>query len=275
MIKDEAKKIDEFWKKIITEYKSTYNVDKAIKDIQDYANGLNSNAKWPQSLNIKVDNTNYELYTFTNPFKTPKKSIAEIPYVEEDMDNLEDNIKDPIIDLEDVKDIRENDPITIFDYEYWLVYMLNATLFTLIPIYWADGFDIPPFMVPLPLPAIYLPIAPPVMIPIVNVLMVFGIALRGMWPAPIILMINLSSDDIDVMIFLKIALEIAKDIFKKIQETVENTIPMMVNQLLMGYINENEIAQKAIEKFRTYSSIIKAIPIENKALIEKQFNEAL
>ena len=50
---------------------------------------------------------------------------------------------------------------------------------------------------------------------------------------------------------------------------------MLANQLLMGYVNENEIAQKAIEKFRTYSSIIKAIPIENKALIEKQFNEAL
>ena len=149
------------------------------------------------------------------------------------------------------------------------------TLLTLIPTYWADGFDIPPFMVPTPLPAIYFPIAPPVMIPVVNVLMVFGIALRGIWPAPIILMVNLSSNDIDAMIFIKIALEIAKDIFRKSQELIENGIPKMVNKIAEGYISENQIAQKAIEKFKTYSSIIRAIPIEDKALIEKKFNEAL
>ena len=50
---------------------------------------------------------------------------------------------------------------------------------------------------------------------------------------------------------------------------------MMVNKLVEGYISENQIAQKAIEKFKTYSSIIRAIPIEDKALIEKKFNEAL
>ena len=54
--------------------------------------------------------------------------------------------------------------------------MLNATLFTLNPFYWADGFEFPPFIPPTPFPAIYFPIAPPVMIPVVNVLMVFGIA---------------------------------------------------------------------------------------------------
>lgn len=274
MIKDEALKIEEFWKNVIIEYRTTCNTEQAIKDMSDYANEMNLNVIWPQSININVDNTNYELYTFIDPFKKEKKLPSSIPYDEKDIDSLENAIN-VVVDPNDIKDIRQNDPITIFDYEYWLVYMLNATLFTLIPSYWADGFDIPPFMTPLLLPAIYLPIAPPVMIPVVNVLMVFGIALRGIWPAPIILMINLTSDNIDVMVFLKIALEIAKDIFKKIQETVENTIPMLVNEMLMGYLDENEVAQKAIEKFRTYSSIIKAIPIENKALIEKEFNEAL
>ena len=50
---------------------------------------------------------------------------------------------------------------------------------------------------------------------------------------------------------------------------------MMVNKIVEGYISENQIAQKAIEKFKIYSSIIHAIPIEDKALIEKKFNEAM
>ena len=276
MLKDESKKIEDFWQEVIAEYYGSNNLDNAINAITDYANGMNKNAKWPQSISFNVNNTNYELYTFLNPFKTPKEIPNDIPFADLEMNNLENELSgDPVIDLTDTKDIRENDPITIFDYEYWVVYMLNATLFTLIPMYWADGFDIPPFMTPLRLPAIYFPIAPPVMIPIVNVLMVFGIALRGMWPAPIILMINLSSDDIDVMIIVKIVMEIVKDVFKQMQNLVENTIPMVVNEMLMGYLDENEIAQKAIEKFRTYSSIIKSIPVKDKALLDKKFNEAL
>lgn len=277
MVQDEAAKLEEFWEGVIDEYK-VCNTSTAVEELSTYAHNLNTNVVWPQSLNIKIDKANYELYTFIDPYEADKDiPEVDIPYKEYEIDDnkLQVDTPDASINLEDNRDIRQNSPITIFDYEYWLVYMLNATLFTLIPSFWADGFDIPPFMIPLLLPAIYMPIAPPVMIPMVNVLMVFGIALRGMWPAPIILMINLSSDDIDVLIFLKIALEIAKDIFKKIQETVENTIPNMVNMMLQNYLSENEIAQKAIEKFRIYSSIIKAIPAKDKALIEKKFNDAL
>ena len=272
---EEANTIEAFWKKVLAAYNDPngkYNLDNVIKDIKGYADKMNSYAKWPTPINIKVDNTNYELYTFADRYEDPKSAPEEI-IVPADMGNVE--IPDPVVDLNNLPEPRDRDKITIMDYEYWLVYMLNATLFTLIPTYWADGFDIPPFMTPTPLPAIYLPIAPPIMIPVVNVLMVFGIALRGIWPMPIILMVNLSSSDIDAMVFIKMSLEIAKDIFKKSQELVENGIPMMVNKIANNYISENQIAQKAIEKFKTYSSIIHAIPIENKALIEKKFNEAL
>ena len=275
LIQTESKLILEFWKKVLAAYSDPngkYNLDNIIKDMQGYADKMNSYAQWPTPINIKVDNTNYELYTFADRYEDPKSAPEEI-IVPADMGNVE--IPDPVVDLDNLPEPRDRDKITIMDYEYWLVYMLNATLFTLMPTYWADGFDIPPFMTPTPLPAIYLPIAPPVMIPVVNVLMVFGIALRGIWPMPIILMVNLSSSDIDAMVFIKIALEIAKDVFKKSQELVENGIPMMINKLAEGYISENQIAQKAIEKFKTYSSIIHAIPIEDKALLEKKFNEAL
>ncbi len=275
LIQTESKLILEFWQKVLAAYNDPngkYNLNNIIKDIKGYADKMNSYAKWPTPINIKVDNTNYELYTFADRYEEHKSAPEEI-IVPADMGNVE--IPDPVVDLDNLPEPRDRDEITIMDYEYWLVYMLNATLFTLNPLYWADGFDVPPFMTPTPLPAIYLPIAPPVMIPVVNVLMVFGIALRGIWPMPIILMVNLSSSDIDAMVFIKIALEIAKDVFKKSQELVENGIPMMINKLAEKYISENQIAQKAIEKFKTYSSIIHAIPIEDKALIEKKFNEAL
>lgn len=275
LIQTESKLIMEFWKKFLAVYNDPngkYNLDNVINDLKGYADKMNSYAKWPTPINIKVNNTNYELYTFADRYEEPKSAPEEI-IVPADMGNVE--IPDPVVDLDNLPEPRDRDKPTIMDYEYWLVYMLNATLFTLIPTYWADGFDIPPFMTPTPLPAIYFPIAPPIMIPVVNVLMVFGIALRGIWPAPIILMVNLSSSDIDAMVFIKIALEIAKDIYRKSQELIENGIPMMVNKLVEGYISENQMAQKAIEKFKTYSSIIRAIPIEDKALIEKKFNEAM
>ena len=275
LIQTESKLIMDFWKKVLAAYNDPngkYNLDNVINDIKGYADKMNSYAKWPTPINIKVNNTNYELYTFADRYEDPKSAPEEI-IVPADMGNVE--IPDPVVDLDNLPEPRDRDKITIMDYSYWLVYMLNATLFTLNPFYWADGFEFPPFIPPTPFPAIYFPIAPPVMIPVVNVLMVFGIALRGIWPAPIILMVNLSSSDIDAMVFIKIALEIAKDIYRKSQELIENGIPKMVNKIAEGYISENQMAQKTIEKFKIYSSIIRAIPIEDKALIEKKFNEAL
>lgn len=275
LICKEANAIETFWKEVLAEYNDPngkYNLDNVIKDMQNYANKMNSYVQWPTPINIKVDNTNYELYTFADKHEDPKKAPTEI-LVPTDMGNTE--MPDPIVDLNNLPEPRDRDNITILDYEYWLVYMLNATLFTLLPQYWADGFDVPPFMTPTLLPALYVPIAPPIMIPVVNVLLVFGIAIRGIWPAPIILMVNLSSNDIDGTVFIRIAMEIAKDIFRKSQELVENGIPMMVKGIIDKYISENQDIQKGLEKFRIYSSIIHAIPVEDKALVERKFNEAL
>lgn len=275
LTKKESATLIEFWNKIIKLYQTEYNIDAIIQEMKDYADSMNALTKWPNSINIKIGTGNYELYTFIDSNIEKKKPDETIDY-------FPDDFEEPLSIPEAVVDTSTriiNEPqlgdITIMDYEYWLVYMLNASLFTILPSYWADGLGIPPFIPTVPLPAIYLPIAPPVMIPKVNVLMVFGIAIRGIWPAPIILMVNLSSDNIDVFIIFKILLDIVKDIFKRLQEYVENGIPAMINGIVNGYIAENKTAQKVIDKFRTYSSIIKAIPIENKALIDKQFNEVL
>lgn len=266
LLKDEAKQIINFWKNVLAAYNSTYNLDKVTKELQDYADNMNSIAEWPQSTELKIDNTTYNLYTFTNPYEDPKDIDDNLQY--------NNNVKEPEdvnLNLEDIIEQKHSN-ITIMDYEYWLVYMLNATLVS-IP-FLCDGLC-SPIIPPVPLPGIYFPIAPPVMIPVVNVLMVFGIAIRGIWPAPIILLVNTTSNNIDATLFIRMALETGKNIFKDSQSLIENQIPAMVTEMMNNYIKDNEIAQKAADKFRTYSSIIRAIPIEDKALIEKEFEQAL
>lgn len=266
LLKDEAEQIINFWKNVLVAYNSTYNLDKITKELQDYADNMNSIAEWPQSTELKIDNTTYDLYTFTNPYEDPKDIDDNLQY--------NNSVKEPgdvNLNLEDIIEQKHSN-ITIMDYEYWLVYMLNATLVS-IP-FLCDGLC-SPIIPPVPLPGIYFPIAPPVMIPVVNVLMVFGIAIRGIWPAPIILLVNTTSNNIDATIFIRMALETGKNIFKDSQSLIENQIPAMVTEMMNNYIKDNEIAQKAADKFRTYSSIIRAIPIEDKALIEKEFEQAL
>jgi hypothetical protein len=174
--------------------------------------------------------------------KTPTASI----------DDLGDPSKWPDVDKPQLGQI------TMFDYEYWLIYMLNATLITLLPMYWGDGFDIPPFMVPLPLPAIYFPIAPPIHIHVLslNVLIVFGLALRGIWPAPIILIVNMSDRAIDVMLPVMMVLDAAKMLLAMVISLAENLVPSIINGLLNQNNIENIVMRKKEDKFKIYKSLI-------------------
>jgi hypothetical protein len=153
---------------------------------------------------INISGKTYDLYTFTHRNMPPKEFNLKDTPLPSNMEEVSTDIPDAAIDYTDIRDILGPDDktITINDYLYWLIWFTNATLLTLIPIYWADGFDIPtPFgPVPLPLPGIYFPIAPPVTIPFVNVTIVFGLAIRGIWFFPIVLMINLNSHDINALL---------------------------------------------------------------------------
>jgi len=56
----------------------------------------------------------------------------------------------------------------------------------------ADGFDIPPTMTPIPLPCIYICFNT-IFIKQLNLVIVIGLALRGIWPWPVVLFVNCSS----------------------------------------------------------------------------------
>ncbi len=280
----EADQILAYWKGILDKYGTTnigepegpwgeYNYKTVEKEIQDYANNLNNVAQWPESMQIDAGKYRCTLYTFVN--RDIEK--AEIPNIDLDSTDYNTDIPDAVVDYTQTSDLlqpKEGD-ITIMDYEYWLVYMLNASLVTLMPQYWADGFDIPILMTPTLLPAIYVPIAKPIKIPFVNVLIVVGIAIRGIWPAPIFLMVNMNNHDLNAMLPVMVALELSKTAFAKTMEKLENVVPETINALIDKASAENVNYRKILDKFRTYASVIRSTPIENKAIIESAFFDAV
>lgn len=56
---------------------------------------------------------------------------------------------------------------------------------------------------------------------------------------------------------------------------LEDTIPNLIKGMINGIIEDNAVLKKSVDKFRTYASLIKSIPLQDKALIEKEFEEAL
>jgi hypothetical protein len=72
----------------------------------------------------------------------------------------------------------------------------------------ADGFDIPPKMIPVLLPAIYICFKA-IYIPLLNIVLVIGLGIRGIWIFPILLVVNLNSTSVNGLLPLIV---IAKNI---------------------------------------------------------------
>jgi len=230
------------------------------------------------SYQMNIGNDKYNLYTFT---QKPKKVLPDISCNFKNVDMEDTEIPDISINYNMVADINGPGNITITDYLYWLVYMTNATIFTL-P-YLANGFDMPPNMTPTPLPAIYFPIPirvgdkdfNPINIPILNVTVVFGITIRGIWPMPIILVINQNSMPINIGFPILLTLQQAKQQFDRMMSVLENGIPTIIKQEINKLESDNAELKRDMDKFRTYMSIFKSIPVEDKALIEEEFKAAV
>lgn len=272
---EEAYKLNEFWNNAITTLQSELNMDAIIDEYKSYVTGLTNSVQWPEPTNIIIKGKTYRHYLFTFPndekeevndmeIQTPPEDVAAPETPEITPESLNEDIKVP-----------NNKEITILDYEYWLVWMTNATMLTLLPAFWADGFDIPPFMTPLKLPAIYIPIAPPLHIKPLKVLMVFGIGLRGLWPMPIVLCVNMGSSDIDVKLPIQMATELIKQTYEKAVEKLERQIPDIVKNMLNDLISNSAILKKEADRYRTYLELIKAQHVENAGNIEKEFARAL
>jgi len=282
----EAAELKDFWVDgIIMDYRNEYEMGTmsepgavmlSLNAMVDKVSG-NGYMQWPEPMDITIEDKLCKLYEFQDRKVESDNSIDDISIPELKKDPIEEPSKEAELDMEDNCDIvepKEGD-ITIMDYQYWLVYMMNATLLTMLPAYWADGFDIPVINAYIPLPAVYIPIAPPVPINILHITLVFGIAIRGIFVVPIAIILNMSSNDINAMTPVMVTLEQARLLFEKAVNEAENLIPNMLRRMVNVLYENNASCQLLIDKFKTYASLIRSIPIENKEGIEKDILKAL
>ena len=275
LVEEERDKLHNFWEEAIRAYYAN-PITKEINKFKEYAENLNPYADWPAPINIPIEGITYKLYTFSNPQYKP----TPVPEPEEDIDL--DNITEPQeptdfpIPTEPSDD--SNDPtfdeITIKDYDYWKRYFALATVIS-IP-FLADGFDIPPTMTPIPLPCIYICFNT-IFIKQLNLVIVIGLALRGIWPWPVVLFVNCSSTPASYLTPLIAALQKLRELFQAKIEKIECTIPNLVQIIINKLERENIQYRKTNIEYQVYIDILKNQRLENKELMKKsikdQFNK--
>ena len=275
LVKDENRKLTEFWTEIIRLYNDC-SIEKCKKELLDYIakqTGTNVDgnsesvfvdAEWPAKQTITVNNQDYNLYVFENRVK------IEEPTGDETEPSNDEDAK-----LKEADEPRPGE-ITIFDCEYWYVYFALATVISLpLVMDWADGLDIPTpaGIISIPLPGIYICIAC-LPIKMFNIVIVFGLAIRGMWIFPIILIVNMSSTAINFLLPLKIAVEKLKEIFSQRLSSMENTIADVADVLIYQLEEQNKQYRIQNKQYEVYKAALKSQQVKNKALIDKGFKEA-
>ena len=210
----------------------------------------------------------YTLYEFNN---YPVNQHTEI---EEDIPELEYNKKpefEPYIPDGDKLDNSAAIPedvskeITIKDTEYWMRYFSLATVISL-P-FLADGFDIPPKMIPVLLPAIYICFKA-IYIPLLNIVLVIGLGIRGIWIFPILLVVNLNSTSVNGLLPLIVIAKNIQNLFCKKLETVEETVRNMAKLMINKLEQDNIQYNRDIQKYTLYLDTLKSQNIENEKLIQ-------
>ena len=280
LINEEASKLIKFWDKIILEYEKC-SLNNCFNELNNMANQYNNYADWPIPTTLTINNIEYKHYLFTNIYEKHKEidiSIGNYDFPEDIVlpkipEDISINENEALEDLNnhEIDNFKDPNRITIFDDEYWKKYFTLATLICLVPTYWNCGLDIMPFIQNIPLPCIFIAIKC-VNIPIFNMIIVFGIAIRGMYPWPIILYLNTSDQPISILTPLIAIVERLKTVFNQKINKLEY-VP--IEQIANFYINKlsteiNDIKKENI-KLDNYKRAIKNLKIPKNIKIGKEF----
>lgn len=271
LVEEERDKLHKFWDEAISAYYGK-SINGLIKEFKNYAENINPYAEWPTPIPIQIEGITYKLYTFANP------QIQPTPVPEEDEDIDLDDITPPEeptdFPIPKVPSDGSNDPtideITIKDYEYWVRYFSLATVIS-IP-FLADGFDIPPDMIPIPMPGIYICFAA-IFIKQLNLVIVLGLAIRGIWIWPIVLFVNCSSTPASYMTPLIAAIEKLRELFTAKIEKIECLVPNLAQVIINKLEEENIYYRKTNISYQVYIDILKNQRVENKELIKKNIKK--
>ena len=282
LVIEEAKKITDFWDKILDLYEHG-NMEYCIDELKNLSVRFDDYASWPQPSEITINNIEYKHYLFENVY--PKEfddtvdiSIGDYDFPEEiEFPEIPDHIdvdENWAIDQLNSHEMGEPDnpnAITFLDFKYWQKYFALATLICLVPSFWNCGLDIMPFIQMIPLPCIFIAISS-VYIPMFNMLIVFGIAIRGMYPWPIILYLNTSNQPINILTPLVAILDQLKDAFySKLGQIEQIPIQGLANFYINKLNNEiNEIKKENI-KLDTYKTVIKSITLPKGMKLKEEF----
>lgn len=282
LVQEESKKITDFWDKIITLYESG-TMNKCIEDLNELAHSFDQYATWPLPNEISIDNITYKHYLFENVY--PKDTSSPIDISIGDY-SFPDSVEFPEIPdsypvdenwaLNEMNNHEQQEPddpnvITFLDFKYWQKYFALATLICLVPAYWNCGLDIMPFIQLIPLPCIFVAIAS-VNLPMFNLLIVFGIAIRGMYPWPIILYLNTSDQPISVLTPLVAILDQLKDTFYgKLEQIEQAPIQALVNLYIKKLNNEINDIKKENIKLQNFKTVIKGMKFPKAVSMQEQF----
>lgn len=123
-------------------------------------------------------------------------------------------------------------------------------------------------MTPVPLPGIYIAFKA-IHIKIFDVVLVIGLAIRGMYISPILLTVNLSDQDVSPLLPLVAILKQVREMFSNAINMIEMTIPNLVGILIMKLEKEN---QQYREKNIMYNNMLKTLEsqmVENEQQLKK------
>lgn len=280
LINEEAQKLCDFWDKIILEYEKC-TMENCLNQIDEIANQFDEYAEWPLPSTFMINNVVYKHYLFTNKYETEKNidtSIGDYDFPETvNFPDIPDEItidEEKALDLlkqHDVMELDDPNKITILDTDYWKKYFTLATLICLVPAYWNCGLDIMPFIQFIQMPCIFIAIKS-INLHIFNMIIVFGIAIRGMYPWPIILYINTSDQPVSILTPLVAAIDRLKTIFnQKINNLVNIPIKNIANFYIDKLNNEINDIKKENIKLDTYKRAIKQLKIPKATSLEKEF----
>ena len=283
LILEESKRICDFWDDMILEYENC-KLNNCLDNLNEIANQFDEYAEWPTPTTLRINNVEYKHYLFTNLYERKEmpvdisvgeydfpEEIPEFPKIPTDISVNEEEALEQM-NKHEIMEVNEDPDIpTIKDTDYWKKYFTLATLICLVPTYWNCGLDIMPFIQNIPLPCIFIAIKS-IDIPMFHMVIVFGIAIRGMYPWPIILYLNTSDQPISILTPLVATLDKLKTVFNqtinKIEwEPIEGIAEYYINKLN----NEiNDIKRENL-KLDAYKRAIKSLKFPDGIKIGKEF----
>ena len=279
LVKEENEKLEEFWSGALAKYLGM-SVQDCIDKTTEFIDKANAYAAWPSSTKIKYNDEYYDLYLFQNRDTGRKKMEADgdVDYgidPKDDIPEVPDPFQPPEITPDDVNmtgpdNIQEGE-ISIKDFDYWKKYFALATIISL-P-FLNCGLDIPPYIMMIPLPCIFIALACTYIQPL-DLVLVVGLSIRGMYIWPVFLYVNCSQMPLSIMTPL---IAQVKSIKSKISAKINGIAELSIESIADGFIsmveNDSRGLRRQNKQLETLINQIQIKKANNQEAIKKRMDK--